>query len=376
MPDNINITSNGDVVAFADSFGGFPRRQNIGDPGHNDTYDAFKHTYGSAKLTEAFGNIFSKWRMDLREEGTPIAEQNMDKWNNNVGREEYYRWKKAYENGDTTDSLGKWIYDVVNEGNKTINNLSDTRIWVEPLSSWDKIQEFINDLFTQAQDWIAPPIRIDPLTLDLDGDGIETTAQSGWNGVLFDHNNDDKKTATGWLSGDDGFLVMDRNGNGTIDNGTELFGDNTQLSNGDTASDGFAALADIDSNQDGLIDVNDSAFANLRVWQDKNQDGVSQPDELKTLDQLGIASLSTIGTASGASQNGNVITHTGTFTKTDGSIGQTGNLDLASSTFYTDYIETNTLSDADLARPDMHGSGSVYFARSRMRNLYRVDFCR
>jgi hypothetical protein len=220
----------------------------------------------------------------------------------------------------------------------------------------------INDLFTQAQDWIAPPIRIAPLTLDLDGDGIETTAQSGWNGVLFDHNNDDKKTATGWLSGDDGFLVMDRNGNGTIDNGTELFGDNTQLSNGDTASDGFAALADIDSNQDGLIDVNDSAFANLRVWQDKNQDGVSQPDELKTLDQLGIASLSTIGTASGASQNGNVITHTGTFTKTDGSIGQTGNLDLASSTFYTDYIETNTLSDADLARPDMHGSGSVYLA--------------
>jgi len=219
------------------------------------------------------------------------------------------------------------------------------------------------DYFTSAQTWTAPVYR-DPLTLDLDGDGIETTAQTGWNGVLFDHNNNGQKTGTGWLSGDDGFLVLDKNNNGTIDNGNELFGDNTQLTNGADASDGFAALADVDSNQDGQIDSNDAIFNDLRVWQDLNQDGISQANELKTLTELNIASLSTTGTATGTAQNGNIITHTGSFTKTDGSTGQTGNLDLAASTFHTQYTETTPLSATAAARPDMHGSGSVHNLRN------------
>ena len=87
-------------------------------------------------------------------------------------------------------------------------------------------------------------------------------------------------------------LVLDRNNNGVIDNGRELFGDSTVMSNGQTAADGFAALADLDSNQDGVINANDAQFANLRVWRDLNQDGVSQANELSTLDQQNIASIS------------------------------------------------------------------------------------
>ncbi len=158
--------------------------------------------------------------------------------------------------------------------------------------------------------------------------------------------------------------MRDKNGNGTIDNGTELFGDNTVLNNGNTASNGFAALADLDSNQDGLIDTSDAAFADLRVWQDQNQDGISQASELKTLAELDIVSISTAGTATGTTQNGNTITHTGTFTKTDGSTGETSNLNLATSTFHTDYIETAALNETDLARPDVHGSGSVHNLRN------------
>ena len=90
-----------------------------------------------------------------------------------------------------------------------------------------------NKLFNQAQDVV--PYR-DPLALDLDGDGIETAGLDA--GVLFDHDNDGIKTTTGWIKGDDGLLVFDRNGDGLINNGGELFGDNTQKYDGSGLASG------------------------------------------------------------------------------------------------------------------------------------------
>ncbi len=87
--------------------------------------------------------------------------------------------------------------------------------------------------------WIKP----DPLTLDLDGDGIETVRANGYQGALFDHNKDGIQTATGWVAADDGFLVIDRNEDGIINNGNELFGDNYTLSDGQTRGIGDWRLA-------------------------------------------------------------------------------------------------------------------------------------
>lgn len=115
---------------------------------------------------------------------------------------------------------------------------------------------------------------IDPVAIDLNGDGI-TTISSTKGGLWFDHDANGFAEATGWVGADDGLLVMDRNGNGIIDDGRDLLGDSAILSNGEIASDGFEALATYDSNLDGKIDAADPIFAQLQVWQDVDSDGYS-----------------------------------------------------------------------------------------------------
>ena len=83
------------------------------------------------------------------------------------------------------------------------------------------ISDSLSRFFTRATQWRP---SCEPLTLDLDGDGIETVAINTNNPILFDHDADGVKTATGWIKGDDGLLVLDRNNNGVIDNGRELLG--------------------------------------------------------------------------------------------------------------------------------------------------------
>ncbi len=225
------------------------------------------------------------------------------------------------------------------------------------------IEDALSDFFEAATDWNAPAPRRrrrrDPLALDLDGDGVESTALGAWGGVFFDHDNDGVKEGTGWVNADDGLLVLDRNANGTIDSGRELFGDNTQLEAGGFAANGLEALADLDSNHDGQIDINDSAYADLRVWQDSNQDGISQSQELKTLEELNIASISTTDNGSGSTQNGNLVTHTSTFTYDDGSVGQSADFGLAASAFYTKFKEPIVLTGTDAERANVHGAGRV-----------------
>ena len=213
-----------------------------------------------------------------------------------------------------------------------------------------------NGLWNQAKNWTPP--RIDPLALDLDGDGIETRGADGK--VVFDHNGDGLKTGTGWVQSDDGLLVLDRNKNGTIDNGGELFGVDTVKSDGKKATDGFDALSDLDSNDDGVFDAKDTRFKDVRVWRDLNQDGVSQSKELSTLSANNIRSISLSKTSKTTNLgHGNTQTATATFTRTDDTTGTAANLGLASNTFYRQFTKAVTLTDKAKKLPEVNGSGRV-----------------
>ncbi len=107
---------------------------------------------------------------------------------------------------------------------------------------------------------------LSPVIIDLDGDGVETVGLAG--NIRFDHSKDGFAMQTGWAGKDDGLLVLDLNGNGIIDNGGELFGDNTLLADGSLAANGFEALKQYDTNKNGMLDSGDSKWSGFRIWQD------------------------------------------------------------------------------------------------------------
>jgi len=134
------------------------------------------------------------------------------------------------------------------------------------------------------------PFPTSPIILDLDGDGVETLSKGS--GTYFDHNADGFAESTGWVAPDDGLLVFDQNGNGLIDSGKELFGNETILANGQKAANGFDALIELDANVDGVIDNQDTIWSSLKMWRDLNGDGLSSSNELFSLPDVGVASIS------------------------------------------------------------------------------------
>ena len=186
---------------------------------------------------------------------------------------------------------------------------------------------------------------------------------------------DGVKEQVGWVSGDDGLLTLDKNNNGTIDNILELFGK--------TDKTGTEELREYDLNNDGVINSNDTVFSNLKVWQDHNQNGISESYELKTLTELGITSIDVSEeslTPKNEVKEGSLIISEGTYTQNitnpDGSISTItksySNLDLAinqtnsASYTYTD-SEGNVIGDYDLNLDVLSLPMSRGYGRERRR---------
>ena len=157
-----------------------------------------------------------------------------------------------------------------------------------------------------------------PLVLDLDGNGV-TTRGIAEGTIQFDHDGNGFAERTGWVGAGDALLVRDRDGDGRITSGNELFGNHTRLSDGSQASHGFEALRGLDGNGDGRIDRRDPVWSELRLWLDADADAETDPGELFRLDQRGVESLALAYVdSSWTDPQGNRHRQLGTYRTSDG----------------------------------------------------------
>ena len=192
----------------------------------------------------------------------------------------------------------------------------------------------------------------DPIVIDLDGDGVEFTALEAGKS-FFDYDGDGFGERTAWASSDDGFLAVDLDGDGKITTAAELFAEEPTV--------GFDALAAYDSNTDGVINADDAGYADLRIWQDADSDGITDDGELRTLAEAGIASIDLAGATDGGSTStvGVNIRKTSTVTLDDGATRDVASVDFRfdnhSSRYLTDVEVDPTLADL----PGLNGYGNV-----------------
>ncbi len=181
------------------------------------------------QYTVVFGNLLQEWNTGLK-------------------------FKSRY--GETSE-----IIDTINTINTSVvQGVMVLGTYAKHLmvTTWSTVSSGFQAAMNTSLNLINKGCKLDPLIFDLDGDGVETSAME--EGTYFDLNSDGSKEKAGWVGKDDGLLVYDKNGNGTIDSGRELFGDATRLRDGRIAESGFEALSEFDTNGDSIVDANDRGF--------------------------------------------------------------------------------------------------------------------
>jgi hypothetical protein len=241
-----------------------------------------------------------------------------------------------------------------------------TTLQIEALTSVQVMSLTGEQFAAITTDQISHLTFASPLILDLTGNGIST--QSAGQGVKFDLFTTGQQVGTGWVAGGDGFLVLDRNHDGAIDSGAELFGNGTTLADGTRAANGYVALQELDANADGVINASDQQFKDLQVWIDSNADGISQATELQSLSSLGIVELGLSPQTASTVDHGNVVGLTSAYVTQDGSSHAMADVwfQLAGTVPATAGVA------ADQARSDPPAAGAKPTLQSRVSQLVTI----
>lgn len=303
-------------------------RQKYGDQAVEKLWEQMRDTGGDGADAAIINSILLTFMEGARNSQNPDVRQKAESWLNQF------------------DDFSEW-WDII------------TNTWSQNFRDFYKD---IKDWFDRAKNWRWPR---DPIILDLDGDGLETVGLNA--NIYFDHDGDGVLTKTGWVGKDDALLVWDRNGNGSIDTGAELFGDFTPLPNGTLAPNGFAALAALDSNGDGVIDANDPVFAQLRVWVDADTNARTGEGELLTLEEARVKSINLAYTNSNfVDAQGNAHRQVGSYTTTDGQTRAATDVWFTSDVTYSLPTEWMEVPEDIAALPDAQGYGKVRDLRQAM----------
>jgi hypothetical protein len=186
-------------------------------------------------------------------------------------------------------TTAQWVADA------RTNASSPAHEWVTRMDALGNLLNLIDD--TNRPYW-------NPIVVDLTGGGPDLVSKHDSH-VSIDIGGTGTATSTGWIGSGQALIVADWNGNGKVDDGTEIsfarFGT-------DRTSD-LSGLASFDLNKDGKIDANDAVFAKLKMWVDKNHDGVSQPGELLSMEDAHVSSIDLHMRDYNTHVAGNVITH-------------------------------------------------------------------
>ncbi|MCR9214040.1 MAG: putative Ig domain-containing protein, partial [Proteobacteria bacterium] len=242
------------------------------------------------------------------------------------------------------------------------------------IKDWNKRDSHAN-INLRPKDDPVPDRYSSPLVLDLDGDGIELIALDD-SAAFFDIDEDEGRERTAWVSADDGILALDRNGDGVINDAGELFGYGETYSygsiNGGSGSNlqgpgeidirfesGFDKLAELDLNLDGVIDGSDVAYSELRVWRDLNEDGISEGNELFTLAEVGVASISLSSTAVSETIADSLVTDTAIYTTTEGVDRAISDIWFRFDQYDVRFDEPENLDPTLAALPELGGAGAV-----------------
>jgi Ca2+-binding RTX toxin-like protein len=241
--------------------------------------------------------------------GTPskenIKKYNLDKIEYQIGPIYTYTWDGNEEKEEDKK------FEV--SGNLVMNS---DKIKVKGITSGNGT--IIDDDKDDKQD----PEDVDPIIIDLNKNRITSTKLN--NTIYFDHDNNNFKEATSWIDKGDAFLALDKNSNGLIDNGNELFGNHT-ISNtrfkytNNKATNGYEALKAYDLNDDNVIDSKDEIYDKLLLWKDSNQNAITDKGELIKLKDSGIVSIDLNYKNTYTGEKGNTIKQSSTITFEDGS---------------------------------------------------------